>query len=89
MVRGLPAAGRPVPATTWAGPTWRVACYKEFRQSSKSGADTLYKLGQAYEMLGDLPRAAKCYEQVTAYEGHPLVYEARAALSRVKQAQPS
>src|SRR5207244_4166775 len=65
-----------------------VACYKDFRQSSKSGADTLYKLGQAYEMLGDLPRAAKSYEQVTAYEGHPLVYEARAALSRVKQAQP-
>jgi tetratricopeptide (TPR) repeat protein len=64
-----------------------VACYQEFRQSSKSGADTLYKLGQAYEMLGDLPRAAKCYEQVTAYEGHPLVYEARAAVSRVKQGQ--
>jgi tetratricopeptide (TPR) repeat protein len=66
-----------------------VACYKDFRHSSKSGADTLYKMGQAYEMLGDLPRAAKSYEQVTAYEGHPLVYEARAALSRVKQGQPS
>jgi tetratricopeptide (TPR) repeat protein len=66
-----------------------LACYKEFRQSSKSGADTLFKIGQAYEMLGDLPRAAKAYEQVTAYEGHPLVYEARSALSRVKQAQPS
>jgi tetratricopeptide (TPR) repeat protein len=64
-----------------------VACYKDFRHSSKSGADTLYKLGQAYEMLGDLPRAAKSYEQVTAYEGHPLVYEARSALSRVKQAK--
>jgi len=60
-----------------------VTCYKDFRQSSKSGADTLYKLGQAYEALGDLPKAAKFYEQVTAYEGHPLVYEARAALSRV------
>jgi tetratricopeptide (TPR) repeat protein len=66
-----------------------LACYKEYRQSSKSGADTLYKMGQAYEMLGDLPHAAKAYEQVTAYEGHPLVYEARSALSRVKQAQPS
>jgi tetratricopeptide (TPR) repeat protein len=67
-----------------------VTCYKDYRQSSKSGADTLYKLGQAYEMLGDLPRAAKAYEQVTAYEGHPLAYEARSALSRVKQAaQPS
>jgi tetratricopeptide (TPR) repeat protein len=66
-----------------------LACYKEYRQSSKSGADTLYKMGQAYEMLGDLPHAAKAYEQVAAYEGHPLVYEARSALSRVKQAQPS
>ncbi|HEX5271515.1 MAG TPA: hypothetical protein VFW33_13555, partial [Gemmataceae bacterium] len=66
-----------------------LACYKEFRHSSKSGADTLYKIGQAYEQLGDLPHAAKAYEQVTAYEGHPLVYEARSALSRVKQAQPS
>jgi tetratricopeptide (TPR) repeat protein len=66
-----------------------LACFKEYRQSSKSGADTLYKMGQAYEQLGDLPRAAKAYEQVTAYEGHPLVYEARSALSRVKQAQPS
>ncbi len=61
-----------------------VACYKDFRQTSKSGADTLYKLGQAYEALGDLPKAAKYYEQVTAYEGHPMVYDARAALSRVK-----
>ncbi len=66
-----------------------VACYKDFLHSSKSGADTHYKIGQAYELLGDLPRAAKAYERVTAYEGHPLVYEARSALSRVKQAQPS
>jgi tetratricopeptide (TPR) repeat protein len=70
-------------------PDLAVACYKDFLQSSKSGADTHYKLGQAYEMLGDLPRAAKAYERVAAYEGHPLVYEARAALSRVKQTQPS
>jgi tetratricopeptide (TPR) repeat protein len=65
------------------------ACYKEYRQSSKSGADTLYKMGQAKEAMGDLPGAAKYYEQVTAYEGHPLVYEARSALSRLKQGQPS
>jgi tetratricopeptide (TPR) repeat protein len=67
-------------------PDLAVACYTDYRKSSKSGADTLYKLGQAYEMLGDLPRAAKSYEQVTAYEGHPLAYEARAALSRVRKA---
>jgi tetratricopeptide (TPR) repeat protein len=65
------------------------ACYKDYRSSSKSGADTLYKMGQAKEAMGDLVAAAKYYEQVTAYEGHPLVYEARSAISRIKQAQPS
>jgi tetratricopeptide (TPR) repeat protein len=67
-----------------------LACYKDFRQSAKSGADTLYKMGQAHEMLGDVPRAVKAYEQVAAYDGHPLQYEARAAVSRLKQGgQPS
>jgi tetratricopeptide (TPR) repeat protein len=66
-----------------------VTCYRDFLQSSKSGADTHYKLGQAYEALGDPARAARSYERAAAYEGHPLQYEARAALSRVKQAQPS
>jgi len=66
-----------------------LVCYKEFQESHKSGADTHFKMGQAYEMLGDLPKAIKAYERVTAYEGHPLVYEARAAMARLKQAQPS
>ncbi len=58
-----------------ARPDLAVICYKAFRESAKSGADTLFKLGQAYEQMGDHARAAKCYEQVTAYEGHPLAYE--------------
>jgi tetratricopeptide (TPR) repeat protein len=68
-------------------PDLAVPCYQEFRKSSKSGADTIYKLGQAHEMLGDLPRAKKCYEQVTAYESHPLAPDAREALYRL-QATP-
>ena len=40
-------------------------------------------------MLGDVPKAIKAYERVTAYDGHPLVYEARSAISRLKQAQPT
>ena len=60
-----------------------VPCYLDFRKSIRSGAKTLYKLGQAYEQLGDVPRAVKCYKLVTGYEGNPLVYDARGALSRL------
>jgi tetratricopeptide (TPR) repeat protein len=62
-----------------------VQCFNDFRKSSKSGAKTLYKLGQAFEALGDRGRAAKCYEQVTAYEGNPLTPEANEALSRLRE----
>src|SRR5262249_44250402 len=61
-----------------------VPCYVEFRKSAKSGARTLYKLGQAYEQLGDRVRAVKAYKQVTAYEGNPLVSEAHDALYRLQ-----
>jgi tetratricopeptide (TPR) repeat protein len=60
-----------------------VPCYLDFRKSIRSGAKTLYKLGQAYEQLGDLERAIRCYKLVTGYEGNPLVYDARGALSRL------
>jgi predicted Zn-dependent protease len=62
-----------------------VQSLNDFRQSSKSGARTWYKMGQAYEQLGDLPRAAKCYKQVTAYEGNPLAPDAQDALYRLQQ----
>ncbi len=60
-----------------------LACFHDFRKSHRSGARTLYKLGQAYEQLGDTVRAAKFYKQVVGYEGNPLVYDARSALSRL------
>jgi len=65
-------------------PDLAVVCFNEFRKTSKSGADTLYKLGQAYEQTGDRTRAVKCYEHVTAYEGHPLAPDARDALYRLQ-----
>ena len=61
-------------------PDLAVPCLNDFRKSSKSGADTLYKLAQAYEQLGDRARAKKCYEHVIAYSGHPLVVDARDAI---------
>jgi tetratricopeptide (TPR) repeat protein len=61
-----------------------VPCLMDFRESSKSGAKTLFKLGQAHEMLGDLPRAVRFYKQVTAYEGNPLTPDAHDALHRLQ-----
>ena len=66
-------------------PDQAVLCLQEFTRSvDLSGADTYFKLGRAYENLGDFARAARWYEQVTGYEQHPLYYEARDALDRVK-----
>jgi tetratricopeptide (TPR) repeat protein len=70
-------------------PAEAEACYLEFRQSDESGADTSYKLGKAFEAQGKLREAIRCYEEVTAYERHPLYYEARDALDRVKRGAAS
>jgi tetratricopeptide (TPR) repeat protein len=61
-----------------------VPCLMDFRQSAKSGARTLFKLGQAYEQLGDWARAVRSYKQVTAYDGNPLTPEANDALHRLQ-----
>jgi tetratricopeptide (TPR) repeat protein len=65
-------------------PDLAVPCLLDFRKSSKSGADTMFRLGQAYEELGDRARAIKCYNQVTAFDGHPLAPDAHDALERLK-----
>jgi tetratricopeptide (TPR) repeat protein len=67
---------------TLGRPDQALLCYADYRKSTKSGVDTLYKMGQCYEQLGDRQRAARCYENVAAYD-HPLAYEANAALSRL------
>jgi tetratricopeptide (TPR) repeat protein len=64
-----------------------VACLQDFRQSTKSGARTYFKMGQAYEQLGDRKRAKGCYQQVTAYDGNPLAPEAYDALSRLESGE--
>jgi tetratricopeptide (TPR) repeat protein len=65
-------------------PDQAIACYQEYRKHGKSGADTVYKMGLAFESLGDLARARKCFETVAAYEDHPLAPEARGAISRLQ-----
>jgi tetratricopeptide (TPR) repeat protein len=68
-------------------PELAVECLQAFKSSAKSGADTLFKLGVAYEHLGDLPRAKRCYEVVTAFESHPLARDAQEALRRLQVPQ--
>ena len=65
-------------------PAEAISCYLEFRKSDEAGADTSFKLGKAYEALGDLRRASACFQEVVVYEKHPLYYEARDALERIK-----
>jgi tetratricopeptide (TPR) repeat protein len=65
-------------------PDLAIACLNDFRPSPRSGARTLYRLGQAYEQLGDNPRAVKYYQQVTAYEGNPLAPDAYDAIQRLQ-----
>ncbi len=68
---------------TLGRPDQAVACFSDYRKYSKSGADTLYKMGQAYEQLGDRVKAAKCYQNVTIYD-HPLASDAYQALQRLE-----
>ena len=65
-------------------PDQAVLCFQVYRNSERAGADTMFKLGRAYENLGDFARAAKFYEHVTAFEGHPLYYEAQEGIGRVR-----
>jgi hypothetical protein len=66
-------------------PARAIPCLLDYRRSSQSGADTIYKLGQAYEETSDHARAIRCYEQVTGYQGHPLAADAYAGLDRLRQ----
>ncbi len=66
-------------------PDQALACFSDYRKHTKSGADTLYKMGQCYEQLGDRVKAAKCYQNVTIYD-HPLAWDASQALQRLESA---
>lgn len=66
-------------------PDQAVQCFQEYKKSTKAGADTSYKMGRGFESLGDFARALRCYEDVMVYPDHPLYYEARDAIDRVKR----
>jgi tetratricopeptide (TPR) repeat protein len=66
-------------------PDLAIPCFVEYLNHVGSGAETLYDLGRAYEANGDRVNAIRSYNQVTAYEGHPLVWDAQQAIRRLKE----
>lgn len=67
---------------TLGRPDQALQCFSIYRKHPKSGVDTIYKMGQCYEALGDRVKASKCYQNVVAYD-HPLASEAYSALQRL------
>jgi hypothetical protein len=66
-------------------PDLAIACFNDYREYQRSGADTLYELGRAYEAKGDRAAAIKSYELVTAYQNHPRYWDATEAVRRLKE----
>lgn len=65
-------------------PDLAVHCFLDYRNYSKSGADTLFNIAKSYEGTGQIGNARKFYEAVTAYEQHPKYWDAKEALERLK-----
>jgi len=66
-------------------PDLAIACYTDYREYQRSGADTIFMLGKAYEAKGDVNAAIKSYGLVTAYQNHPRYWEATEAVRRLKE----
>lgn len=69
-------------------PDLAVHCFLDYRNYSKSGADTLFNLARSYEASGQIRNALKFYEAVTAYEQHPKYWDAKESIERLKS-QPA
>ncbi|HEY3789563.1 MAG TPA: tetratricopeptide repeat protein, partial [Urbifossiella sp.] len=63
-------------------PDLAASAFLDYKEFSKSGADTLYQLARAYEAQNDSVNAIRFYEAVTAYEAHPRYWDAKEALRR-------
>ena len=64
-------------------PALAVRAFLDYKEYARSGADTLYQIARAYEAMSDRPNALRFYEAVTAYEQHPLYWDAKEALRRL------
>lgn len=64
-------------------PAKAVECYSIYKDYTKSGAETLYRLGCAYEANGQPAHARKWYDMVLVYPGHPRAEDAKRALAKL------
>ncbi len=69
-------------------PDLAAACYSDYRDYQRSGADTLYHLGRAHEAAGNKGAARKAFELVTAYQNHPRYWDATEAVRRLSEPRP-
>jgi tetratricopeptide (TPR) repeat protein len=65
-------------------PDLAVRCFLDYREHSRSGADTLFNIARSYEAAGDRANAIRYYDAVTAYDQHPKYWEAQDAVRRLK-----
>lgn len=64
-------------------PDLAVKAFHDYKEHSKSGAETLYQIARSYEAMGDTKNAVRFYKAVTAYEAHPRYWDAMEALRRL------
>jgi hypothetical protein len=64
-------------------PARAVGWLEKYERSSKSGADTLYRLGLAHERAGNRAAARKWFDMVLVYPSHPLAERAKESLARL------
>ena len=65
-------------------PDLALHCFSAYKAYHKSGGDTLYHIGRCYEASGDTANAIRFYTAVLGYEGHPLYWDAKEAIRRLK-----
>jgi tetratricopeptide (TPR) repeat protein len=65
-------------------PDLAMHCFLAYKDYHKSGGDTLYQIARCYEAKGDTANAIRFYTAVTGYDGHPLYWDAKEAIKRLK-----
>lgn len=64
-----------------------LRAFQDYKDYTKSGADTLFQIARCHEALGDPGNALRFYEAVTVYAEHPRAWEAQEAIKRLRGGQ--
>lgn len=66
-------------------PDLAAGCFNDYRESPRSGAETLFQLGRALEASGDKPGAVRAFDGISkAYGSHPRAAEAGESARRLR-----